>query len=501
MSNAKKTQQKPKPINRRAEVKAPNRYQQAAKAIRAAQSRPVGPTPRVVGPNSRAAEPHSPKAGGRAKPEQPVHPDRKRPEKRNPVRRPPSGPSVNHKPMYLGTLERKYTYPDGAVSETRVHTSKASYMKTKSLTERKAALAEGTVWKSEPGQEFREIRSDGEHLRMCGREFLAQVEIENFTLFTTRLGSVGERVLVRPLSPESIGGRIKRIAELYESHKALKFQITYSPVVPATTPGALAMAYIADVATPQLLVGVGEMVHLSTACDFVEFPVWETCVLDIDPDRFTREVADEQEGDARFTTDGLLVVLLAGPIVYGTGKSIFGNLFLTYEYDFSTPLLDMNVAAPISGTVTVQASAATTTLQGSAYAAKSNVPGAHPLWTVFGLTVAASADFLMTLTLQSIEVTTSLPVLRIFDSDTTFDFNVGQAYFCRVAESTTPGDFFLFFFDSMDAASQFVYDQAALNGALTSGQVLSENATGAGTNQYRLEFTMTALDVSINAVV
>jgi len=506
MSNAKKTQKhnQPKPVNRRSTVKAPGRYGQAAAAIRNAKSKPVGLTPRADSQpagQTRSPTPHaSSKEGvGRA-----VRPNRHSPRVSVPVRRAPTGPALNHKPSYLydGTIDRTYHYPDGSTSEVKVHPTRASYNKAKQFAEKQASLAEGTVWKSEPGQEFAEIRKDGEHLKVSGREFLTQVYVIYDAAATATIGSVGDRVMVRPLSPESIGGRIKRLAELYESHKALKFCVTYAPVVPATTPGALAMAYVSDVATTQQLTGVAEMVHLSTACDFVEFPVWETCVLPVDPDRFTREVADEQEGDARFTTDGMLIVLLAGPISNaGPGSLIFGNLFIEYEYDFSTPLLDQDVAAPVSGSVTVTAGAATTTVLGAAYAALGPVPGAYPSWGLTGLPFADTPDYLFTCTIQSIVVTTSLPVLRILDSETTFSMDVGQTFFCRVAVSSTGTDSFLFFFDSLEAASNFVFDQASVSGALTSGQVLTNAASAAGIHQYVLKMLMTAIDLSSNAVI
>ncbi len=498
MRNAKKPQKSPKPYNQRRTVKAPGRYGQAATAIRSIKPSTAGFVTGNVGSAVGSVGTGTTSQGGRAGPQGSVRPSRKPPVKRDPVRRAAPG----HALSYAHAVKKMYTYPDGTETEARVHPTRTSYEKAKKMIRHEASVAEGTVWKSEPAQEFSDVRKDGQHLVISGREFLSDVYVVYDVAATDSLNSIGERVTVRPLSPESIGGRIQRLSELYESHKAKKFKIVYAPVVPTSTTGALALAFVNDVATTQQVTGVSEMVHLSTACDFVEFPVWQTCELEIDPDRFTREVADEQEGDARFTTDGLLVVLLAGPISNaGPGSIIFGNLFIEYEYDFSSPLLDLDVSAPISGSITVSGGAATTTNLGTAFAALGPTPGTYASWGPTGFAITSCPDYLLTITIQAVTVTTSLPTLRILDSVSTFKMAPGQTYFCRAALSSTPADVFLFFFDSLEAASNFVFDQGSSSGALTSGQVLYDATTAAGTHQYNLKCIANVIDLSTNAVV
>ncbi len=498
MRNAKKTQNKPKPINQRRTVKATGRYGQAAAAVRSIKPITAGLPPRDAGHTVGSARANPPKAGRKEGTGWSLRPSGTTTIQRRPI----SGAPVRHAMTYANAVTKSYNYPDGSSQEAVVHATRGSYNKAVQISRTDAALAEGSVWKSEPAQEFAEIKKDGQHLRVSGREFLSEVYVLYDVAATDALGSVGERVSVRPLSPDSIGGRIQRLAELYESHKCMRFRVTYAPVVPATTAGALAMAFVNDVATTQQVTGVSEMVHLSTACDFVEFPVWQTCTLDIDPERFTRELADEQEGDARFTTDGLLVILLAGPISNaGPGSLIFGNLFIEYEYDFSAPLLDLDVAAPISGSISVTAGAATATTLGSACLALGPVPGAAANWAPTGFARADCPDYIMTVTIQAITVTTSLPVLRILDSTRTFSFAAGQTYFCRSAIAASGTDYYLFYFDSLEAASNFVFDMTNPAGALTSGQVLFNATSAAGTHQYTLKAIVTAIDISDNGVV
>jgi len=394
--------------------------------------------------------------------------------------------------------QRNYSYPDGSEVHSVVHTTKNSYHKALNSDIEQAPVSEGTVWHSEPANEFEEVRKDGRHLRISGREFFSQVSVIYVATTTSKISDVGQRVLCRPLNPESLGGRIKRLAELYESHRCLKAVVSYAPVVPTSTPGALAIAFYNDVSVSTQLTGVGAMVHASSAADFIEFPVWRNADIHLDPERFTRQVADDAQGDARFTTDGMLEVMLAGPVTNSGPNDLYlGNLFIEYEYEFSAPLLDVDISAPISGTVTLTAGAATATTRGAAFCALGPAPASYCLWSMTGLAVTSAPDYVLTLTLHAINLTVgSQPPFRVLDSVTPFAPTVGMTFYCRAAIAGTGTDVFLFFYDSLEAASEFVFDQAGSAGALTPGQILYDTTIAPGLSQYVMTFSMSAADVS-----
>lgn len=387
----------------------------------------------------------------------------------------------------------------GAQLTSVVHPSRASYNRAVQETER-APVAEGSTWHSRPANEFEEIKKDGRHLLLSGREFLSQVYVVYDLAATDEINNVGQRIDVRMLSPQALGGRIQLIAQSYESHRARKFRVTYAPVVPTTTTGAIALAFVNDVATTQQLTGIPEMVHLSSAEDFVEFPVWQTSSLDIDPDSFTRQVADEQEGDARFTTDGLLVVLSAGPlIVPGPGSFVAGNLFISYEYEFTAPLLDQDISTPIGGSFTLTAGAATTTTAGSAVSGGSGggVPAYFTIASTTGLAIMDTCNYIMCVTVQALTlVAGAWPNLRVLDDSDLFTFLPGQTFFIRSALSPDGTGVFCFLFNSLESASDFEYDGNNSNGALSSGQLIWNATSVAGTNQYIVRCIMSAVDVN-----
>ncbi len=380
-----------------------------------------------------------------------------------------------------------------------MHNDYKGYRKALAVDIEQAPVAEGAVWRSEPAHELEEIRDGERHMRICTREFLTQVAARYVTPATATLNGVGQRLLVRALSPESIGGRVQKLSELFESHKCLRADVVYSPVVPTNTKGALAMAFYNDIAVSTQLTGVDAMVHASSAGDhYIQFPVWKGAELHIDPELFTKRIADEQEGDARFTTDGLLEVLLAGTVDNaGPNDEYYGNLYIVVEYDFWSPLLDVDISTPVAGTVTLTAGAATGTTLGAAFCALGPAPGAFLSWTMTGLTLLAAPDYLLTLTLHAANVTLGTQSqVRELDSVDPYTPAPGMTFFCRAARAGTGTDTFLFFFDSIEAASDFVFDQAGSAGAITSGQLVYDATSAPGLILYTLEFQMSAMDIS-----
>jgi hypothetical protein len=178
-------------------------------------------------------------------------------------------------------------------------------------------------------------------VKVSGQQFLTDVTTPTNGLSPpdTDMGSHLSNCLI-PVSPVSLGGRLKVLSEAFQEHRALKMTVVYAPVVSATTSGAIAMYFRNDVGISTDQVGLRAFTHSASHNEFVETSVWEDAELVIDPEDVTLRYFDEETGDERLETQGIIGVIAGSNLPSGT---TFGNLFLRYEYEFFAPELDFAV--------------------------------------------------------------------------------------------------------------------------------------------------------------
>jgi hypothetical protein len=203
------------------------------------------------------------------------------------------------------------------------------------LTE-KSHLAGSTI------HELEMVRKGKRAVRIYGREFLGQVDVSGTNGLPapqeeyTRLGA---QMGMYPVLPSAISGRLRLLAMEFEQHKALRARIYYQPIVPATTPGAIALAFVQDVGEEFLEVGRDELSFLSTHPSFCQTNVWESCHIDVDPSNMLRKYWNEESSSFRQSAQGTVVVASASDLrgdAVGTvyQPKVYGNLFVEYEFEF-----------------------------------------------------------------------------------------------------------------------------------------------------------------------
>ncbi len=371
---------------------------------------------------------------------------------------------------------RTYSRADGVRERAHVASTWAQYSKV--------PLAEGGAWTGGPGVEFERNDRDGHHLFTKVRVFLTALTA--LYAGTTRINSTGERITTIPLSPAAFGGRLQLFAETFISHRCIHMIIHFEPTLPATAPGALGLYFTADSSEQQFIVGLPLLQHASSSDSFRQFPIWEHGSVEIDPAHLTVSSVDEATGDLRFSTEGLLNVVLAGSVDNdGPGDLVLGNIYADVEYEFFGPMLDQDIVPSYSGTLTWTANASSTTTAYEPAYARLAAAGVNPGFS----TTSAPADpngYIAVLTVHDLTVTTTIAGLVTHLGSGSTAFTIGQSYFGRVYYNTTTTTDVLYLFDSYVAAGNLVTDPA--EDSATDGQMLWAGTSAAGTYQYVVTF-------------
>jgi hypothetical protein len=185
------------------------------------------------------------------------------------------------------------------------------------------------------------MRNGQRAIRVKGREFLGEVRVG----LLAGVKGLGERLPhgMYPVNPRAFGGRLELFASEFEEHDVEKLCVVYEPVVPTTTPGAIAIYFRNDVGTTTLETGRNELAHAATHSSFVQTPVWDEATVDIDPENVITRYFDEEIGDFRFEAQGLIQVLTASTFTGSPDQGPLGNLYLCYDMHFFGSELDYEV--------------------------------------------------------------------------------------------------------------------------------------------------------------
>lgn len=146
----------------------------------------------------------------------------------------------------------------------------------------------------------------------------------------------GSRLGIYLISPTALGGRLALLAKTFEQHKAIKCVISYCPVVPTDTTGALMMYARNDLTAPCVDVGPDELRHAATHPDWMQTSVWKEASMEIKPSNINLRYFDSEE-DPADSIQSLLQVECADDVAAHTD---FGNLFLHYDFEFYSESLD-----------------------------------------------------------------------------------------------------------------------------------------------------------------
>lgn len=301
-----------------------------------------------------------------------------------------------------------------------------------------APVANGSEWTGESFHEHEFVKDGHRHIRVGGREFLTSVTTDGYIL-TVPLGS---RLAVIPVAPDSLGGRLAVFSDQFEQHRLVKCRIIYEPVVPTTTTGALVMYYRNDVGTTDIDLGRDELVHAATHPSFVQTSVWDAASIDIRPSDANLRYFNDESGDFRQQTQGLIVVEAGDPL---TPPVTYGNLYIEYDFEFfapeltydivDTPEMKFHINKPTSGAHEGGSPFRCLSPAYAGFPSFSSGPSTSPV-----AITDADLDYIYILIVESVTAST-WPLLSTAGASSTFQIEKGMAFYGRVVRDDSPSGF------------------------------------------------------------
>lgn len=193
-----------------------------------------------------------------------------------------------------------------------------------------------------------DFSSDGV-VRIRHKEFFSVINSE-FTAATS--GATGNTVWAWTIQPgyQSIFPWLSVIATRFEKYRCKKLTFSYRHRVPSLTPGSIVICVDQDPLDPLPLETEEGRITLLTHQGAVTKSTWEdmdmSCPHFLAGERFTRSDDDPLSVDPRFADLGVLFVGLYGV----ENAKVFGDLIVSYEFDFFLPQyqpIQTNPATPI----------------------------------------------------------------------------------------------------------------------------------------------------------
>ncbi len=148
---------------------------------------------------------------------------------------------------------------------------------------------------------------------------------------------VGTPAVMIPLHPNCLGGMFRQLASQYTRFRIRHARVKYSPVVSATTDGAVFVA-LTDQPSLYLTNGLDMLQMLSTTEGFVQTNVWEEAeaVYHFDlADQSTWRECIEQTADPTELVQAVLYIGSANAVPTGVD---YGNSYLELEAEFCEPV-------------------------------------------------------------------------------------------------------------------------------------------------------------------
>jgi hypothetical protein len=346
------------------------------------------------------------------------------------------------------------------------------------------------------------MAEDGMHSMLKGREFLGVVafagSVSNIIPYDDGNDKVGANALGGPylLTAEAIGGRIKLLAQDFEEFRFKRLRFTYVPVVAATEPGAIALAFNTDIAVNGYLAGIANIAHMSSGT-FVSGNVFEELSLDVKPQDVLKRYFDSTTGDFSFETQGKLNVLSVGGLAIPvTTSKVFGDLYLEYEIDYFSPRLDTEIALIPTGTIGVSFGA-TTAVTEDYPVIFADFAGAKPIVTWAQPLPDDPGTYMLCLTVATRTTSGTLadPFWKISGETAHHFFYPGFTFYARVHVVTSTTNF-LALFTNPDAASAATYVTGS-GWAIGEGSVLWAQtiaATGVDVSTYQFSYRAIKLE-------
>jgi hypothetical protein len=303
-----------------------------------------------------------------------------------------------------------------------------------------------------------------------GREFLSSVEL-GYSAAEQAASPIGQRLLVLPVSPVSIGGRLSLFSQAFQVNNLEYLRLTYIPSVPTSKGGAIVMYYHGDDSIPLSDIGEVALRRASQHDSFVDSPVWTGCSINIDPVKALRKYFDEETNTVRFSVQGLIAVVTGTAIsADATGVTPLGSVFIDYAYRFEDPAIDQGIQTNKTGLCNLAPQTGACVQYDPAIARFLGTPlsstASFPVCTGFeGIEIGEWSDYIYLALTQFVTVTwtdtwQSYPTLPDLNSA-----NVsGKAFFMRMVpiQNTGSTEYYVMFFTDLSSAMSWSFSPGAL---------------------------------------
>lgn len=275
----------------------------------------------------------------------------------------------------------------------------------------------------------------GNVVRATGHVLLSTVR--SFSVGTT----TGRRLGYFLMNPAAIGGRLGVLSTTFQQHKCRRIRAEYVPVVPTTTSGAIAMYFLQDVESPQIVVGTDELRHASTHDQFISTPVWQGCFLDARPSDLNRRYSSDTTGDPLASVQGALVIESAADLDADTD---YGNLYLHYDFEFFAGALQYSEGSVKEFDVLMQVTAAGQAALSELQFLGPCQPGSPaPIHFAGALTQLDSTNYFLVMRVKTVTVppATIPPTWIIPDQQGGHNFSEGQVFYLAFINPAASSNF------------------------------------------------------------
>jgi hypothetical protein len=187
------------------------------------------------------------------------------------------------------------------------------------------------------------VDSKGEHLQFQCQQWLGTVDTN--VKYATRKPNwgPGERLFNKMLSPGAFGGAMYQASRDWQNVSFKHITMTYTSACDGLDRGSIYLQYVADPLLPAVDTGADEVSHATTNGQMVtttvytEFPV----SLVVQPEKVVKELALNDPDPSRFSFGGNLYVGVLDTVL---SNLVLGDIIVTYDVEFTNPILSYTVS-------------------------------------------------------------------------------------------------------------------------------------------------------------
>jgi len=205
------------------------------------------------------------------------------------------------------------------------------------------------------------VNGKGQHLQFQCQQWLGTIDTNVKYLTRQPNRGPGERLFHKMLSPGAFGGALYQASRNWQNVSFKHVTITYTSCAASTDRGSIYLQYVADPLMPAVDTGTDEVSHATTNGQMVTTSVYNEnpVSLVVQPEKVVKELALNDPDPSRFSFGGNLYVGVLDTIL---SNLVLGDVIVTYDVEFSNPILSYSVSDEQELEIAIQFNVAANTL-------------------------------------------------------------------------------------------------------------------------------------------